>query len=70
MHVDTLQLGEWTRVGSQLGVLSDNRVILPLSFRPDASTQFGALARVSASAMEPLQAAMWLSLMRIASSRP
>ncbi len=48
MHVDTLQLGEWTRVGSQLGVLSDNRVMLPLSFRPDASTQLGALARVSA----------------------
>lgn len=47
-HGDTLQLGEWTRVGGQLGVLSDERLILPLSYRVDATTQYGALARVNA----------------------
>jgi hypothetical protein len=48
LHAQPLQVGTWTRVGGQLGVQSDDKVLLPLTFRPDASSQFGALARLTA----------------------
>jgi hypothetical protein len=46
-HADTLQLGAWTRVGGQLAVQADDKVLLPLSYRPEATTQFGAIARLT-----------------------
>lgn len=42
---DGLQLGEWTRIGFQLGVQSDGKLVIPLSYRPDAMAQFGAILR-------------------------
>lgn len=47
-YASVLQLGEWTRMGGQLGVQSDNKLIVPLSYRPNATTQLGAVLRVPA----------------------
>jgi len=47
-YANILQLGEWSRMGGQLGVQSDNKLIVPLSYRPNATTQLGAVLRVPA----------------------
>ncbi len=47
-YANILQLGEWTRMGGQLGVQPDNKLIVPLSYRPNATSQLGAVLRVPA----------------------
>lgn len=55
-YASPILLGEWTRMGTQLGVQADNKIVVPLSYRPNATTQLGAVLRVP---VDPAQAGLF-----------